>query len=69
MAVLFLSFICFQQNHEINDIITGHHKYVRQMELDLADMKARLATLERIKIEVELLDRTKTWFVIEGRVQ
>jgi hypothetical protein len=39
------------------------------MELELADVKARLATLERIKIEVELRDKTATWFVYNGKVQ
>jgi uncharacterized protein involved in tellurium resistance len=41
----------------------------RAMELEIADVKARLATLERIKIEVELRDKTATWFVYNGRVQ
>ena len=41
----------------------------RAMELELADVKARLATLERIGVEIELKDNTSTWFVYNGRVQ
>lgn len=41
----------------------------RQIELDLADVKARLATLERIGVEVEVSDRSGTWFVPNGKVQ
>ena len=40
-----------------------------QLELELADVKARLATLERIGVEVNLNDRTGTWFVLNGKVQ
>jgi uncharacterized protein involved in tellurium resistance len=41
----------------------------RALELELADVKARLATLERIKIEVELKDKSGTWFVHSGKVE
>jgi uncharacterized membrane-anchored protein YhcB (DUF1043 family) len=41
----------------------------RQIELELADVKARLETLERIGVEIELRDTTATWFVKDGKVQ
>ena len=40
-----------------------------KMELDLANMKSRLATLERIGVEIDVNDRTNTWFVLNGKVQ
>ena len=52
-----------------NVTMTKDSRDYRAMELELADVKARLATLERIKIEIELRDTTKTWFVYEGKVQ
>ena len=52
-----------------NVTMTKDSRDYRAMELELADVKARLATLERIKIEVELRDTTKTWFVYSGKVE
>jgi hypothetical protein len=52
-----------------NVTMTKDSRDYRRLELELADVKARLATLERIRIEVELKDKSGTWFVLNGKVQ
>ena len=49
--------------------LTKDSRDLRRVECDLADVKARLATLERVRVEVELTDKTNTWFVRDGVVQ
>ena len=49
--------------------ITKDSRDIRRVECDLADVKARLATLERVRIEVNLTDKTSTWFVKDGKVE
>ena len=41
----------------------------RRLELELSDMKSRLETLERINIQVDIKDKTNTWFVYDGKVE
>ena len=49
--------------------LTKDSRDIRRVECDLADVKARLATLERVRIEVNLTDKTSTWFVKDGKVE
>ena len=49
--------------------LTKDSRDLRRVECDLADVKARLATLERVRIEVNLTDKTNTWFVKDGKVE
>jgi hypothetical protein len=35
----------------------------RQLELDITDVKSRLATLERIGVEIELIERSGMWAI------
>jgi len=73
LAALFVAYMggCIVGNDFGKDAATEtkETRDYRRLELKCADMEARLATLERIKIEVELRDKTATWFVYNGKVQ
>ena len=49
--------------------INAHRDYVRQVEIDLADMKHRLSTLERIGVEIHVTDHTGIWLVSGGKAE
>jgi hypothetical protein len=73
MVIVFVFFVFgFVSGYDMGrDAITAtkESREHRQIELDLADVKARLATLERVGVEIELRDTTATWFVKDGKVQ
>jgi heme exporter protein D len=60
--------------------INAHRDYVRQVEIDIADMKKkieadaiksneRLSTLERIGVEIHVTDHTGIWLVSGGKAE
>jgi biotin operon repressor len=51
------------------DTIKSHRDYVRQVEIDLADVKHRIATLERIGVEIHVTDHTGIWLVSGGSAE
>ena len=51
------------------DTLDAHRDYVRQVEIDLADVKERLATLERIGVEIHITDHTGIWLVSGGSAE
>ena len=56
------------QYEENRALVDAHHDYVRRTELDMADVKARLATLERVNIRLDVIDHTGLWMVQGGEV-
>jgi len=41
-------------NLETRDMVKAHHDYTRRVELQLADMKARIEILENIGVEIHV---------------
>jgi hypothetical protein len=65
IIIAILMAVCFSQQADINDLVETHHRYVRETELRQAELEARLKTLERIGIEIELKQRDGIWLVTD----
>ena len=62
-VIIFLCYLVCNGQIEMYEIIQSHHVYVRQTELKQAALEARIETLERIGIEIELKQRDGIWLV------
>jgi len=69
IAVVTLTGLLVHSLTDHRDTIDAHHDYVRQVEIDLADVKERLATLERIGGEIHITDHTGIWMVSGGSAE
>jgi len=49
-----LSAFSLERSIEIKNLIASHHDYTRRVELQLADMKARIEILENIGVEIHV---------------
>jgi hypothetical protein len=54
-AILALCYVCNDYRDENRQLIDAHHDYVRRTELKQAAIDARLATLERIGINMHIM--------------
>jgi len=54
-AILALCYVCNDYRAENRRLIDAHHDYVRRTELNQAAIDARLATLERIGINMHIM--------------
>ena len=68
LCVLALCYVCNDYRAQNRELVDAHHDYVRRTELDMADVKARLATLERVNIRLDVIDHTGLWMVQGGEV-
>lgn len=59
---------CYGRIGNYAEAFTQESREHRKLELDIADMESRLATLERIGVEINVRDKTNTWFVLDGKV-
>jgi len=66
-VILFMCYLVCNGQIEIYEIVRAHHNYVRQTELKQATLEARIETLERIGIEIELKQRDGIWLVTETK--
>jgi len=63
VVTLTLATLLLVQMRDTHQQQNAHRDYVRRVELELAEIKGRLATLERIGIRIDLMDHTGLWFV------
>lgn len=52
----------------VQDQRASHHRYVRQNELELADLKSRIRMMEEMRIRVDIVDHSGLWMVSGGEV-
>lgn len=54
---------------EIKQERESQHHYLRVMELQVAEIKARLETLENIGVEINILDHSGLWMVTNANIE
>ncbi len=55
-------------NLETRDMVKAHHDYVRRVELQLADLRARLEILENIGVQIDVVGHAPVYEVTEVEV-
>jgi len=64
LIIMLMGIFILTQQAQHRATIDSHHTYVRQTELDLADLKSRLSALEDMNISVNIVDHTGIYSVM-----
>ena len=69
IIILLMGVLIWTNQSENRELVDAHHKYVRQQELNMADMKSRMAALESVDISVNIVDHTGIYSVMGMEVK
>jgi hypothetical protein len=69
LIIMLMGIFILTEQAQHRATIEAHHKYVRQQELDMADMKSRMTALEDVQINVNIVDRTGLYTVMSTEVE
>ena len=58
VIMFIMAAVIMLQTAENRELINAHHAYVRRTELRQADLEARIGTLERIGVKIDVVDHT-----------